>query len=163
VIPIVIEPGQAFGTGAHATTRLSLALLLDQARAPMLDLGCGSGVLGIAAAKLGFFPVVALDVEQAAVDATRENAAANGVEIDVRLADVLIDDLPRTTLAVANLDRRLIEQVAGRLEARFLIASGYLESESPELPAWERRRRIEDDGWAAELFERPAPSTDASP
>lgn len=160
--PIVIEPGQAFGTGAHATTRLSLELLLDQPPAPMLDIGCGSGVLGIAAAKLGFRPVVALDFEKAAVDATRENATANAVEVDVRLVDVLTGDLPEAVVAAANIDRRLVEHVAGRLEARFLIASGYLASETPELPGWQRRRRVERAGWVAELFERSASSNKTS-
>ncbi len=156
--PILIEPGQAFGTGAHATTRLALELLLEQPPGPLLDVGCGSGVLGIAAAKLGFRPVVAVDFETAAVDATRENAAANEVVIDARLVDVLTGDLPQAALAVANLDRRLVESVAGRLEARLLIASGYLTSEAPELPGWARRRRVAADGWVAELFERSASS-----
>ncbi len=87
-LDLVIDPGRAFGTGAHATTRLCLELLLDVAEpgasgplapGPAIDLGCGSGVLAIAAAKLGHAPVLALDYDQLAVDATRENAAVNGV------------------------------------------------------------------------------------
>ena len=84
-IDLVIDPGRAFGTGAHPTTRLCLELLLelDRREGPFVDLGCGSGVLAIAAARLGFAPVAALDVEVAAVEATRENANRNGVALDV--------------------------------------------------------------------------------
>ena len=80
---LVVDPGQAFGTGAHATTRLSLELLLGlEAHGSFVDLGCGSGVLALAAARLGFAPVRALDYEQAAVDATLENARVNGIVLD---------------------------------------------------------------------------------
>ncbi len=76
---IVIDPGQAFGTGAHATTRLCLELLLEltgleDAPGPLLDIGTGSGVLAIAAAQLGFAPVLGLDHERESVAAARENA-----------------------------------------------------------------------------------------
>src|SRR5687768_3100519 len=85
-ISVVIDPGQAFGTGAHATTKLCLEFLLEladagEATGPLADLGTGSGVLAIAAAKLGFSPVVACDSEVAAIEAAGENAAANGVEL----------------------------------------------------------------------------------
>src|SRR5581483_8593025 len=62
-LPVVIDPGRAFGTGAHPTTRLCLELLLEQPPGALVDVGCGSGVLAIAAAKLGHGPVVALDVD----------------------------------------------------------------------------------------------------
>ena len=79
-LDLVVDPGQAFGTGAHATTRLSLELMLGlEPAGSFADLGCGSGVLGIAAALLGFGPITAVDNELAALDATRANAAANGV------------------------------------------------------------------------------------
>ena len=98
-IPIVIDPGQAFGTGAHATTRLCIELLLDLEPAGLVDLGCGSGVLAVAAAKLGFEPVLALDDDELAVEAARENAASNAVAVEVRRADVLVDPLPRVDVA----------------------------------------------------------------
>ena len=86
-IDLVIDPAQAFGTGAHPTTRLSLELLLGvEPRGALTDLGCGSGVLAIAAAKLGFAPVTAVDNDPAAVEATRANARANGVELRSRRA-----------------------------------------------------------------------------
>jgi ribosomal protein L11 methyltransferase len=96
---IVIDPGQAFGTGAHATTRLCLELLLELAalegRArPLLDVGTGSGVLAIAAARLGFAPVLGLDHERESVAATEENARVNGVRIEVRRFDLRTQALP---------------------------------------------------------------------
>ena len=79
-IDLVIDPGQAFGTGAHHTTRLCLELLLElEPAGAFADWGCGSGVLAIAAARLGWAPVLACDSDPAAVEATRENAAVNGV------------------------------------------------------------------------------------
>ena len=85
LVDIVVDPGQAFGTGAHATTRMCLELLLEladtgEASGPLADLGTGSGVLAIAAAKLGFAPVSGCDSEPAALDAAAHNAASNGVE-----------------------------------------------------------------------------------
>ncbi len=85
VIDLVIDPGRAFGTGAHPTTRLCLELLVGLAGegspGSLCDLGCGSGVLSIGAARLGFAPVVALDADRLAVEATALNAGANGVSL----------------------------------------------------------------------------------
>jgi ribosomal protein L11 methyltransferase len=153
-LPIVIDPGLAFGTGAHATTRLCLDLLLGRPRTSVVDLGCGSGVLAVAAAKLGFASVAAFDIDPDAVAAAAENARANEVDIDIRCADVLRDDLPRTSLALANVTRETVERVAPRLGADELIASGYLAGEQLVLADWEHRDRREAEGWAADLFER---------
>jgi ribosomal protein L11 methyltransferase len=127
-LDVVIDPGQAFGTGAHATTRLCLELILgDRADRPggdqpgaiargaiapgpglgrrggsFVDLGCGSGVLAIVAAKLGWSPVLALDYDPAAVTAARENAIANGVELDVRRFDLRSEQVPEADLVAAN-------------------------------------------------------------
>jgi ribosomal protein L11 methyltransferase len=88
-IAVVIDPGRAFGTGAHGSTRAALELLGRLESSAALDLGCGSGVLSIAASRLGFGPLQAFDVDPLAVGATAENAARNGVEVAVARADVL--------------------------------------------------------------------------
>ncbi len=96
-IDLVIDPGQAFGTGAHTTTRLCLELMLglEPAGGPFIDLGCGSAVLAIAAARLGYAPVLALDHDPASVEAAIDNARANGVAVEVRRHDLRVDPLPR--------------------------------------------------------------------
>jgi ribosomal protein L11 methyltransferase len=153
-LAVVVDPGRAFGTGAHATTRLCLQLLLDQPRASLLDLGCGSGVLAISAARLGFGPVIAVDREQPAVEATRANAAANGVAVDTRLADALLGPLPPAELVVANIALAEAKALGGCSSAPRLVTSGYLASDVPDPAGYERRQRRELEGWAADLFER---------
>lgn len=149
---IVIDPGRAFGTGAHATTRLCIELLLEVEPAGLVDLGCGSGVVAVAAAKLGFAPVLALDNDELAVAAARENAAANGVRIDARRVDVLADPLPDVEVAVANIARAPVEQALERFDGRMAIVSGYLEAERPEPRGWSVVDRRVADGWAADLL-----------
>jgi ribosomal protein L11 methyltransferase len=152
--PIVIDPGQAFGTGAHATTRLCIELLLEVTPAGLVDLGCGSGVLAVAAAKLGFSPVVALDNDELAVAAARENAGANAVSVDARRADVLADPLPDVEVAVANIARGPVEEALERFEGRTAIASGYLAAEQPQPQGWRPKERRVVSGWAADLLVR---------
>jgi ribosomal protein L11 methyltransferase len=162
LLDVVIDPGRAFGTGAHATTTLSLELLTAiPPSGALLDLGCGSGVLAIAAAKLGFAPLVALDHDELAVQAAADNARANGVELDVRRADLRTDPLPAMPTVLANLLRPLLLAVAGRLPdppPRTLIASGLLAGEADEVAGVfaayglrERDRRVEGE-WAALLL-----------
>ncbi len=137
-VDIVIDPGQAFGTGAHATTRLCLELLLERpARGPLLDLGCGSGVLAILAARRGFAPVLAVDHDPLAVDATRANAAANGVAVEARRVDLRREPVPAAPTVVANLLRPLLLDYAGGLgrPPECLIASGLLAGEADEVAA----------------------------
>jgi ribosomal protein L11 methyltransferase len=141
-LDVVIDPGQAFGTGAHDTTRLCLELLLElEPRGAVVDVGCGSGVLAIAAAKLGFGPVAGLDHERESVTATGENAAVNGVEVAVERHDLLHDGPPPGAPTVlANLLRPLLLRVARdgfeRAAApRNLIASGLLVHEADEVAA----------------------------
>jgi ribosomal protein L11 methyltransferase len=139
LIDVVVDPGQAFGTGAHATTRLCLALLLElPAEGSLADLGCGSGVLSIAAAKLGFEPVLGVDHEREAVRATAANAAANGVAVDVRRFDLVRDGAaPAAPTTVANLLRPLLLAVAAAgfdgPAPRALIAGGLLAHEGDEV------------------------------
>ena len=151
---VVIDPGQAFGTGAHPTTRLCLELLLGLEPASLVDLGCGSGVLAVAAAKLGFRPVVAVDSDVAAVEATRANASVNGVAVEAHVADVRVDSLPKAAVVVANIALPVVLEAAACVEARLLVASGYLASERAEPFGWRPLDRREADGWAADLLER---------
>ena len=136
-IDLVIDPGQAFGTGAHHTTRLCLELLLELEPAGALaDWGCGSGVLAIAAARLGWDPVRACDWEAASVTATRENATVNGVPgLAVERLDLRREEGPWAPVVVANLVRPLLLDVAARMTRppRTLIVSGLLRGEAGEV------------------------------
>ncbi|MDX6691720.1 MAG: ribosomal protein methyltransferase [Solirubrobacteraceae bacterium] len=159
---IVIEPAQAFGTGAHPTTRLCLELMLGlDAGGPFVDLGCGAGVLAIAARKLGWDPVLGLDHERESVQATLDNAVANEVDVDARHFDLLHDGpAPGAPTVAANLLRPLLLHVAREGFAgpppAVLVAGGLLEHEADEVAAAfaeslglrERSRRVEG-GWAA--------------
>jgi ribosomal protein L11 methyltransferase len=159
-IAVVIDPGRAFGTGAHPTTQLCLGLVLEQAGAggSLLDVGCGSGVLAIAAAKLGFSPVIAVDHDEVTLETALENARANGVTLDLRRLEALEDELPPTDLVVANISATVIEALAPRLAAPRLLTSGYLAPESPQVDRYRPVEHRELDGWAADLWaasERP--------
>jgi ribosomal protein L11 methyltransferase len=151
---VVVDPGRAFGTGAHPTTQLCLELLLDGARGSVLDVGCGSGVLSIAAARLGYAPVTGVDLEDAAVAAARANAAANGVEVEVLRADATRDALPAADLALVNVTFELATAIVPRLDVPRAITSGYLVRNDPNLDGFRRIDRRERDGWAADVVER---------
>jgi ribosomal protein L11 methyltransferase len=134
---VMIDPGQAFGTGAHATTRMCLEILLEmadagEARGSIVDLGTGSGVLAIAAAKLGWGPVVAVDHQPAALDAAAANAEANRAPIELLRLDLRRQAPPVAETLVANLTAPLLLEVVGRLESppRALICSGLLAKET---------------------------------
>jgi ribosomal protein L11 methyltransferase len=175
-VELVIDPAQAFGTGAHTTTRLCLELLLEltdgadaepaeagaraAVRGPLLDLGCGSGVLAIAAAKLGFAPVTAVDFDPLSVEATRDNAAVNDVALEVARCDLRSDPIPTALTVLANLLRPLLLDYAARLSEppRTLVASGLLTHEADEVVAafaahgLHERDRRERGEWAALLL-----------
>jgi ribosomal protein L11 methyltransferase len=153
---IVIDPGRAFGTGAHATTHLTLELLQELGPGSLLDVGCGSGVLSVAAVKLGFAPVTGIDLDDAAIEATRANAAVNGAGAGVTAyrADALADALPTTDVAVANVSFDVAERLLPRLDAGRAVTSGYLERDVPRAEGWRHVARRERDGWAADLLER---------
>ncbi len=149
---VVVDPGLAFGTGAHATTRASVELLATLERGSVLDAGCGSGVLAVAAVRLGFGPVYAFDLDPVAVDVALGTARRNGVHVDVRMADILRDELPRADVVVANIERRVVEALLARIHAGMVVTSGYLAHETPRVPGWDRVRRLELEGWAADVL-----------
>jgi ribosomal protein L11 methyltransferase len=153
-VAIFIDPGRAFGTGSHASTRLCLELLLDLRRTSLLDAGCGSGVLSVAAAKLGFAPVTAVDHDPAAIDATRRNARRNEAELTILLADAAEDDLPEAEIALANISLEAVELLVPRIGTRTAVTAGYLESRRPELTGYRHAARVAAEGWAADRFER---------
>jgi ribosomal protein L11 methyltransferase len=151
---VVIDPGRAFGTGAHATTRLCLKFLEGLERGSVLDIGCGSGVLAIAAAKLGFGPVFAVDTDPAAIEAAERNAERNGVELELTRADARSDPLPVVDIALANLDLPTLGSLTWDLECRLAITSGYDEAERLVLPGFRPLTRRTEGNWAADLFAR---------
>jgi ribosomal protein L11 methyltransferase len=159
-LDLVVDPGQAFGTGAHPTTRLCLELMLElEPSGSFADLGCGSGVLAIAAAKLGFDPVLATDNELAALEATRENAAANGVSLGaIERHNLREAPAPPARTVAANLMRPLLLRVAEMLAEppEALILSGLLDEEADGVvaafaPLREAERRS-SQGWSAVLL-----------
>lgn len=161
-LDVVIEPGQGFGTGSHATTRLTLELLTELApEGALADWGCGSGILAIAAAKLGWGPVLACDIEPESVEEARAAAAANGVQVEVTRCDVRQGGPPAPTV-LANLVRPLLLQVAENLTElpERLIISGVETHEIDEVVgAFARiglteRARREGGGWAAIELQR---------
>jgi ribosomal protein L11 methyltransferase len=163
-VEVVVDPGQAFGTGAHATTALCLELLLELADAgraggKLVDLGTGSGVLAIAAAKLGWDPVTGCDSEPAALAAARRNAAVNDVELDLRRLDLRRAAPPVAPTVVANLTAPLLEAVCARLAGRprALACSGLLATEAGRVRAalasagLAVARELADGDWVALL------------
>jgi ribosomal protein L11 methyltransferase len=119
-LDVVVDPGQAFGTGAHPTTRLCLEYLLELADAgendgALIDLGTGSGVLAIAAAKLGWTPVTGYDHEAAAIEASAANAEINDVEVAFHRQN-LRESLPELApTCVANMTSPILKAIAGHL------------------------------------------------
>jgi ribosomal protein L11 methyltransferase len=133
-----IDPGTAFGSGSHASTQLCLAALQELAPcATVLDVGCGSGILSIAAMRLGAASAVAIDVAAEAIEVTRANAATNGVEVDAR--HVLIDDVDGSfDVVVANIGAAVLRAMAPALARRvgqWLILAGLLDEHVPAVVA----------------------------
>jgi ribosomal protein L11 methyltransferase len=152
-IAVVIDPGRAFGTGAHPTTRLCVELLADLPRGKLLDVGTGSGVIAIGAAKLGFAPVVGIDLDPQALVAARENALVNGVQLELQTLDARNAELPQGDVAVANIALDAVEALGPRLRTKRAVTSGYLVSEQPVLEGFRIVERRERDGWAADVYE----------
>jgi ribosomal protein L11 methyltransferase len=160
LLDVVIDTGMAFGTGSHFTTRLCLRALQDLPRGALVDVGTGSGVLALAALRLGFAPVWAMDNDPLAVESCLHNARANGLEPHVSLGDVLDQglQLPPADVAVANLLQGPILELARRLEAADaawapprLLLSGLLVDQGDEVLAalggYRLVRRDVSGGW----------------
>ncbi len=189
-IDLVVDPGQAFGTGAHPTTRLCLQFLLEleeagEAHGPLTDLGTGSGVLAIAAGKLGWGPIEGYDHEPPALEAAAANAAANNVELALQRANLRETLPPLTPTVVANMTAPILRAVAEQLAndergrgmvhrslpavappnrvpaAQTLVLSGLLPAELDEtvaafaLAGMAEADRRQDGDWAALLLRRP--------
>jgi len=157
-IAIILDPGLAFGTGSHPTTRLCLQWLEANLRPgeTVLDYGCGSGILAIAAVKLGAGRTVGVDIDPQAVESARDNAARNAVEADFRLSG----DLPEGDydVVVANILTNPLKALMPLLAARTrpggrIILSGILEAQADEVAAiyaaaFVMRLEAVDEGWA---------------
>jgi ribosomal protein L11 methyltransferase len=175
-LDLVIDPGRAFGTGAHATTALCLELLLglvldparpDAGRAQgrhrpesVIDVGCGSGVLAIAAGRLGFAPVTALDLDPLSIAATAENAQVNRVSLEVRRFDLRAEPVPAGGVVLANLLAPLLLALRLSEQTHTAIVSGLLTQEADRIARHfaaqgfrEHARRARGE-WVASLLHR---------
>jgi ribosomal protein L11 methyltransferase len=165
VLDVVIDPGQAFGTGAHPTTRMCVDMLVwladrEGATGPIADLGTGSAVLAIVAAKLGWSPVLGVDHEEAALSAAAANAAANGVELEVERLNLRANAAPSSPTIVANLVAPVLRDVAALMTdpPRALIISGLLTGEAEDVAGafathgLTTAERLDSGDWSALLL-----------
>ncbi len=162
-LDVVIDPGMAFGTGQHPTTRACLEFLVTRPAGSLLDAGCGSGVLAIAACKLGHDPVIAIDDDPESITSTAANAVVNDVAVDVRAARIGVDALPASRGMVANLTATVMPLLADALTGsppEWMIISGLRHFEAENAAAafgplglTEQARR-EVDPWATLLLQR---------
>lgn len=165
---ITLDPGQAFGTGTHESTRLVLAELEGRVRGGehVLDVGCGTGILAIGALMLGAVDAIAIDVDPIAVEVTRENAEVNGVADRVRASDTPVEAIDGTfELVLANIQNAILVPMASELIAKVapggsLVLSGLLAPEEDEIRAAFGALRFAgkraDKDWIALAFEREA-------
>lgn len=171
-VVVVLDPGMAFGTGLHPSTRLSVLGLEDELRPGMtvLDVGSGSGILAIAAALLGSGPVTAVDIERVAVRATRENAERNGVVERIAVAEGSVgpDGPVRSSydLVLANIIARVLIELSAGLAAAMnpggtLVLAGIIEGREPEVRSAFGAlgltfvRRAQEDDWVSLVYRRP--------
>lgn len=168
VMRIFIEARNAFGTGTHQTTRMILRRLLamDVQGKSVLDCGCGTGILGITASRLGANPVLGYDIDEWSADNAQHNAALNGVEnMSVMLGDAsVLDNVEdRFDIVIANINRNILiaDMPAFRAhmkEGAQLILSGFYESDMPMIEAAAKEHGLSlcdvvtDEEWACALF-----------
>jgi ribosomal protein L11 methyltransferase len=176
--PILLDPGLAFGTGAHATTRLCLTAIEDFLRPGdcVVDLGCGSGILAIASALLGAGRVLALDIDPVAVGVARENVERNGVSGTVRVEEGGLEAIGEAQphLLVANIQASVLTEMLEKNLARsvrqggLLILSGILDTQSgavleaARLRGWEALEVRQEDDWQALLLKEKGPPKQGS-
>lgn len=177
--PVWLDPGHTFGSGSHVTTRRCVAALEAVVRDGdlVVDAGCGSGVLGVVAAQCGARKVIAFDPDPGAMDATRHNAALNGVTALVDVVSASVGDPDVSTIrgaqvVVANIGVRVLVDHAASLCAMLdadgvLIVSGLLDGQLPEveraLSGLVVERRWSDDGWSTAVLRAPSDSSHRSP
>jgi ribosomal protein L11 methyltransferase len=164
LLDVVVEAGRAFGTGGHASTRQCLAEIQEVAPGPLLDLGCGSGVVALAALRLGFAPVWGLDIDPVAVHEAASNAALNGLSPTLLVGDATDPGrpLPAADTVVANLALRPIMHLARRwapeaanivpaLRPAHLLLAGLLVEQGDDaaaaFPGFEVVARREEGEW----------------
>jgi ribosomal protein L11 methyltransferase len=166
-VVVHLDPGRAFGSGAHATTRLCLAELEALVRPgdDVFDVGCGSGVLSVAAALLGSGRVVAVDIDPEAVRVTNANAARNGVSDAVSASLTRAEEVSgRFPIVVANIAASTLIEMAPALTGHTtpggrIVLSGVLADQSPAVTAAMARagarrvRTADDDDWLVLVFE----------
>jgi ribosomal protein L11 methyltransferase len=184
VLDLVLERGGGgFGSGSHSTTRMCLELMLDvEPAGGAADLGCGLGTLAIAAVRLGWEPVIAVDRMEGAVEAARANGARNGVDVDWRAGDLESGEVPLAELVLVNAPPPVQARVAAALRAqrgdeprggaargpaaqrglvrpRHVIVSGVVPTELDAVArdyaaaGWTVAAALEQDGWAAARLE----------
>ncbi len=166
-INIELDPGMAFGTGSHPTTRLCLEWLCEAVvpGCSVLDYGCGSGILGIAAAKLGAGEVLGIDIDEKAVDAARDNAARNHADMRLQHSAVPLGDA--FDLVVANILTNPLCVLAPAISARVapggrVALSGVLETQAAQvIEAWAPYIALHvgaaHEGWIRLEGRRPGP------
>ena len=170
-VPLILDPGLTFGTGSHATTQLCLTALEKEVRAGdrVLDLGCGSGILSIAALRLGASEAIAVDIDEKCLTVAYDNAALNGIGKDlytVKVGNVLTDEAMRESLGggyqivLANIVADVIIGLAPMVrsmmaEGGVFLCSGIIDTRAEEVAEKLRANGLEitdthtSDGWYA--------------